>query len=126
MMSGSEKVFKCTAAVGGFHFFRSTWIPREEEIFICHYLENNVFDVYAIKPVTESNQIVGHLPREICRITKFLLDRGAKISLTFTPNNYRRSPLVQGGLEIPCKVTVKLPATIKNHMILGRYEQFVR
>ena len=88
--------------------------------------ENNASDVYAIKTVTESNQIVGHLPREVSRMTKCLLDRGAKISLTLTSTNYRRSPLVQGWLEIPCKVTNKLSAMIKNHMILGRYEELVR
>ena len=87
--------------------------------------ENSASDVYAIKTVTESNQIVGHLPREISRMTKCLLDRGAKISLTLTSTNYR-SPLVQGWLEIPCKVTDKLSAMIKNHMIRGRYEELVR
>ena len=125
-MCSSEKVFEFIAAVRGFHFFLSAWIPRKEEKLTCHHQENNAFNVYAIEIITESNQVVGHLPREISRITKFFLDRGVKISLTLTSTNYRRSHLVKGGLEIPCKVTVKLPATIKNHMILGRYEELVR
>ena len=55
-----------------------------------------------------------------------MLDRGAKVSLTLTSTNYRLSPLVQGVLEIPCKVIVKLPAKIKNHLILGRHEELIR
>ena len=43
---------------------------------------------------------MGHLPREVSRVTKFLLDRGARISLVLSSRHYRRSPLVQGGLEI--------------------------
>lgn len=34
--------------------------------------------------------------------------------------------MVQSGLEIPCKGTVKYPATIKNHKILGLYKELVR
>ena len=37
--------------------------------------------------------------------------------------NFRCSPLVQGGLEIACEVTIKMPAAIKNHMILDRFKE---
>ena len=66
-------------------------------------------------------KIVGHLPREISRITKFLLDRGAVIYVEIITSNYRRSPLVQGGLEIQCKVVVEMHPTVKNNQILERY-----
>ena len=45
---------------------------------------------------------------------------------TLTTTDYRRSPLVQGGLEIACKVTVKMVATVKNHMLIERYLQLVK
>ena len=32
---------------------------------------------------------------------------------------------MQGGLEIPCKITVKLHGTVKNHMLLDQYIQLV-
>ena len=70
--------------------------------------------------------IVGHLPREISQVTKFILDRGAKVTATRTSTSFRRLPLVQGGLEIACKVTAKMPATIKNHMILDRFKELVK
>ena len=58
-------------------------------------------------------------------VTKFLLDRGAVAYAELTSIHYRRSPIVQGGLEIPCKITVKLHGTIKNHMLLDRHMQLV-
>ena len=122
MIYSSEKVFESTAAVRAFHVFSSTWIPRKGEKLTCHHEENSAFDIYPIKNVTESNQIVDHLPREISPITNFLLDCGTKFRFTLTSTNYCRSPLVQGGLEIPCK----LPATVKIDMILGRYKELVR
>ena len=58
-------------------------------------------------------------------VTKFLLDRGAAAYAELTSTHYRRSPIMQGGLEIPCKITVKLHGTVKNHMLLDRYRQLV-
>ena len=34
---------------------------------------------------------------------------------------HRRSPLVQGGLEIPVKVAVEIEATAKNRLIIDKY-----
>ena len=45
---------------------------------------------------------------------------------TLTTTDYRRSPLVQRGLEIACKVTVKMVATVKNHMLIEQYLQLVK
>ena len=32
--------------------------------------------------------------------------------------HYRRSPLIHGGLEVPCQVTVSMPGSIVNHLLL--------
>ena len=34
---------------------------------------------------------------------------------------HRRSPLVQGGVEIPVKVAVEIEATAKNRLIIDKY-----
>ena len=65
--------------------------------------------------------IVGHLPMEISRITKFLLDRGARIEATLRSIQYRRSPLVQGGLEIPCTVKVSMMPTQLSKKLVDLY-----
>lgn len=125
-MSSTEKILKFSSAVRGFHYYQRLWFPREEETLNCYYEQDNAFDLFAIKTEQcDSGTTVGHLPREISRITKFILDRGARITATLTSTNYRRSPLVQGGLEIACEVTVRMPATIKNHMILDRYKELL-
>lgn len=124
-MCSIEKVFTFTAAVRGFHYYQKIWVPEVAEKLKCFHEVNNAFDIFAIKTVSENGITVGHLPREVSRVTKFLLDRGARISLELTSRHYRRSPLVQGGLEIACQLTVKLPGTIKNHMIMDRYKELV-
>ena len=42
-----------------------------------------------------------------------------------TSNQYRCSPIIQGGLEIPCTVNIKRPATILTRNLLKRYEEMV-
>ena len=51
------------------------------------------------------------------------LNRGT-VDVELTSDDYRRSPLVQGGLEINCKVTVKVPnATARQ--VTERYRALV-
>ena len=69
---------------------------------------------------------MGCLPLEISRFTKFLLDRGVTITATLSTTHYRRSSLVQGGLEIPCVVNAKLIGTKKNKEILTKYLEMVQ
>ena len=64
----------------------------------------------------DKNEIVGHLPMEISQVTKYFLDRGANVSAKLTSMHYRRSPLVQGGIENPCVVTVSMPGTVINQL----------
>ena len=69
---------------------------------------------------------VGHLSREISRVTKFFMDRGATIEVQLTSKHYRRSPIVQGGMEIACKVTVKIISTRLNLFLLEKYKSLVQ
>ena len=119
-------VFEFTAAVRGFHEYRKVWRPKEGQLLNCYFEKNNSFDPFAIKVCDqETNKIVGHLPREISRITKFLLDRNAVVTTELTSSHYRRSPLVQGGLEIRSKVTVKVDSSF-NTKVFDRYKAKVK
>ena len=80
--------------------------------------------MFAMK-VCDYVKIVGHLPMVISRPTKYLLDRGAVFTVELTSSNYRRSPLIQGGLEIPGKVTATMPGTVKNHLLMEKYKEIV-
>ena len=72
--------------------------------------------MFAIKTCKSSGQIVGHLPREISRVTRFFLDRGAVVQATLSLTHYRRSLLVQGVLDIE----------FKDHLLMDRYFELVR
>ena len=67
--------FEFTAAVGGFHHYRKYWTPEpEQDLHWCHE-KGNVFDRYAIKICEIGKDVaVGHLPKEISRVTKFFID----------------------------------------------------
>ena len=95
------------AAVRVYH--KKYWIPVENQEL------DNPYDYFAIKTCeSASGKIVRYLPMEISRPTKFLLKRRAVIKATLSSTNYRKSPLVQGGLEILCRVSVSMPAMLKN------------
>ena len=92
---------------------------RTEQTLNCLHEEENTFDRFAIKFCgKDKNEIVGHLPMKISRVTKFLVDRGANVSTKLTSTHYRRSPLVQGVIEIPCIVTVSMPGTLINQLLI--------
>ena len=113
--------FEFESAVLGYHYYRKYWSPKEHEILNCYHKPGNPFDFFAIKICSQGSQhSVGHLPREISRLTKFILDRGAEVEAKLTSNHYRSSPIIQGGLEIPCKVSIKMRA-----IMLKRYEEMV-
>ena len=85
------------------------------------------FDIFAIKTYhLEGGKIVGHLAREISWLTKFLLGRGAKVTAQSTGTRHRRSPLFQGGLEIPCLFTVTIPGSIKDVMLIQTLSAYGR
>ena len=92
---------KFSCLIRGYHVYRNVWQPKENEALHCDHVSDNNYDLFAIKTCRDAElhpQIVGHLPLEIYRFTKFLLDRGAIITATLSSMHYRRSPLVQGGL----------------------------
>ena len=111
--------FNFSAAVRGFHVYRDVWKPYESECLRCEYEPDNLFDI----KVCLNDNIVGHLPREISRPTKFLLDRGAQVTATIRSNIIRRSPLFPGGLEVLCTVSIHMPKTVKIQQLTGRFRE---
>ena len=106
------EVFEFRCAVRGFHVYLKFWIPEKGQLLNCFHESGNVFDPFTIKVCQRnSEKPVGHLPREISRVTKFIIERGATTDVELTSDHYRRSPLVQGGQEIKYNVTVKVPNT---------------
>ena len=103
-------VFDCTSI--GFHEYRIVWAPRMRHRLSVFFEKSNVFDPYAMalarktKTTVTEIQVVGHLHREISRFWKFFCDYGGELSAVVRDPKYRRSPIPQGGLEIP--ITLKV------------------
>ena len=119
------EVNKFTAAVRGFHYHQRIWRPKENEELDCVYEPDNMFDRFAIKTVNKDGDTVGHLPKEISRVTKYFLDRGFTMQCKLTSNHCRRSLLVQGGLEIKCEVIIYARLTLLQSRLTARYLELV-
>ena len=119
----AEKSITFSAGVRGFQVYKSSWKPEDGEVLKSEHEKNNPYDIFSMKVFKpNSGEIVGHLPMEISRITKFIEDRGANVSLKIRGRHYRRSPLVQDGLEVPCDVTITMIGSVVNHLLLRKYE----
>ena len=115
----NNKVF--SAAVRGYNYYKSLWNPIPNQKLKCSHEENNLFAI----TVCDNVKIVGHLSLEISRPTKYLLDIGSFFTVELTSINYQRAPLIQGGLKIPAKITVTMPGTVKNHLLMEKYKEIV-
>ena len=103
-------VFDCASR--GFHECRRGWAPRMGHKLSVAFEKSNVCDTYVMalarktKATVTEIQVVGHLPREISRFCKFFCDYGGELSAVMRDPKYRRSPISQGGWEIP--ITLKV------------------
>ena len=125
-MASNSKFFEFTAAISGYHVYQKIWQPELNKTLLCIRERRNEFDAFSVKTVSAvDNATVRNLPREISQPAKYLLDRGEIVTAVITCSYYRRSPLFQGSLEILCLVTVSMPGTIRNHLLLYQYRERV-
>lgn len=66
-----------------------------------------------------------HLTNKIPGVSKFLVDQKAKVPAQVVTTNYFKSLLVQVGLEIACKVSIKVSSMVKNCMLIDKYIELV-
>ena len=59
-------------------------------------------------------------------LTKYFLDRGVSMHCKLYSRHYRRSPLVQGELEIECEVVINSRATMLQSRLTARYLELVK
>ena len=104
----ANEVYEFMTAVRGYHYYKTYWNPNCNQTLYCSHEVGKPFDPFAIKVCKNDWEIVRHLPVEISRITKFLLNPGFTMIVHLTSAYYRRSPLMQGRLGIPCKMTTAM------------------
>ena len=76
-------------------------------------------------PGTLVASIVGHIPKEVSRYTRYIVEHGASVDVFVLATHHRPSPLIHGGLEIPIKLVVKLTDKEVNSANPQKYRKFV-
>ena len=109
----SSESFCFTTGLRGFHVYSTTkgWKPYLQEKITLKREHDNVHDRFAVSGLTTlrgrlAPVVVGHIPRELSRYVWYALEKGAKFTGEVLTAKAKRSPLIQGGLEIPIKVNV--------------------
>lgn len=111
-MAGLLHVFTHPSVIRGFHVYGNTvnWRPSMGEHLKFKQEHSNPHDQFAVAGQTTSlngrHVTVGHVPREISRHVWYALEYGATITGRVTDPIPKRSPLIQGGLEIRLEITV--------------------
>ena len=93
------------SAVRGFHVYKNIWTLAMNEVLQTRQEIGNPEDEHAVAVVKTSDageRTVGHVPKELSRICWGFLHNDGEIICTVTGSR-RRSPLMQGGLEVPCR-----------------------
>ena len=84
------------------------WVPVLHNVFLVKYKSRNCHNRYMLSlswsGYQECTPVVGSLTLWNFNFTYFIIVHGAKLSCEVIDVHHRRSPLVQGSLEIPCKV----------------------
>lgn len=122
--------FSFPCGLRGFHVYKEQWNPRLNETLQTIHEEKNPHDRYAVAAIRKTASrltpvVVGHLPREISRFTRFIILHGATVKVKVSDTKYRRSPLIQGGLEIPVEVDVQMENSSENQQALSKYKTLV-
>ena len=105
--------------------YRRSWNPIQGENLSVIHETGNAYDRHTIATLKEC-QIVDHLPKEKSRIVRFILLHVAKLSVIVLDDKYRQSPLIQGGLEIPIRVTVVMAYSDINRPKMQKFEDLIK
>ena len=106
-MKHLRKILKLTNnKMNDCYYHLSTWTPGKDEELLCEREEDNAYNIFATKVMDSREEMVGHLPKEIFCSSYFLILCGATLNCIVTDDSYYHSLIVQGRLEILCKLHV--------------------
>ena len=72
-----------------------------------------------------TRKIIRTTATQFSRFTRFIILHGATVKVKVSDTKYRRSPLIQGGLEIPVEVEVQMENSSENQQALSKYQTLV-
>ena len=96
----------------GFHEYRKIWKPKLGQWLCVAFEKYNDYDPYyctcyaRFKGTIHGRCVVGHIPRELSWFCKYFPDYSGVIDATVTSVDFRRSPIPQGGIEIPINLHI--------------------
>ena len=79
------------------------WTPVNGEMLLCTKEAGNRHDPFSVK-VNKSMTIVGHFPKKISSTCSLFLCMVGTISCEVTGPKRYSADLIQGGLEVPCRL----------------------
>ena len=100
-------MYRFNMGLRGFHVYKAILDPYVDEEISFEAENDNAYDDFAIAGYAGVTK-VGHVPRELSRYFHFAIQQGAIISSKVISAQHRPSPLLQGGLEIPLEVTIRM------------------
>ena len=109
----STVTYSFLCGIHGFHVYKEVWKPILKERLNLSHERKNIHDRYAIAtykrlPGRLADSIIGHLPREISRPTRFFLLRGGVAFAEVINTTHRRSPsLCKEDLKFQLKLWLK-------------------
>ena len=105
--------FEFASGLQDFHVYKNTenWRPEKGQELTFHREFDNDFDRFAVAgktllPEKLAPSIVEYVPRELSRYIWYALRYGAIITANVKDERPKRSPLVQGGLEILIEIPI--------------------
>ena len=109
--------YEKSSVVKGHHVCKFVWMPVIGQELKTKLEEDNEHDKHAVAVLLD-DQIVGHLPRSISRVSRFFLCRGGLIACRVTGKRRHGD-----GLEVPCVYVYHgLPRIVKKlHKLLDCY-----
>ena len=103
MDSSMEHMFSVEAMVRDYHEYQSVWDAPIGEALLCEREVGNVHDTFAVA-IKKDGKVVGHCSRKISALCSIFIRRGSKITCQVTGRRRYSSDLLQGGLEVLCKM----------------------
>ena len=94
------------AMVRGCHVYREIWLAIVGEELSCVRQVGNYRDPFTVA-VVKSGVVVSHVPRKISSACSMFLRWGGTIDCRVTGGRRFSEDLPQGGLEIPCTLTLR-------------------
>ena len=91
-----------------YHEYQSVWSAVVGEELQCRIELSNPHDLFAVAVCKLDGTVVGHVPRRISSICSSFSRQGGTITCKVMGPRRYLTDLVQGGLEIPCKLVFRV------------------